>query len=275
MVTLDRLPTEIISEILSQLRSVGSYGIERLRDIRNARLINRTIGAVATRLALKEVVFCLSEQDFGMLQELANDPMKAEQVTSLVYAVQVLYSPRQTFETYKRIIQDDDIDNLRLEILHPGHFLNWPGGVPPPVLSEDELAEHYQEYLRFYDQQQHILDDNVDYDGLKKVIAKFPNLQSVTMSNGNEFRIMPMWKTPFKSFRHGNDSWETDANELRHLRAILYGVQQAGTHLRIIQAGCVHFEFFEPDYFFDNKFNLQGIFGLLDNLTDRVVDRGS
>ncbi|KAK0716381.1 hypothetical protein B0H67DRAFT_646011 [Lasiosphaeris hirsuta] len=48
-------------------------------------------------------------------------------------------------------------------------------------MTETEMVEDYHRYLRFYEEQDKFLTHRIDYEVLREVIAKLPNLQEVVI----------------------------------------------------------------------------------------------
>ncbi|KAM7188911.1 hypothetical protein V8F33_010358 [Rhypophila sp. PSN 637] len=200
-------------------------------DLCNLRLVSRYIGEVASTIYMEETDFCMAKQDLDMLGALADHP---------------------TLEMYTAAIERTE------EMM--SHCLD-----PPPALTEAQLLEHYNRYQQFYREQDDILSNDRDYEVLKEVISKLPKLREVSVSSDNELFLQE--NSPFKSCRHvGVGDFAHDRASVRHLRAILSGVQAAGTKLRAIRAGSIHHEFFD-----EAKFGLHSMIDLLGSITSFVM----
>jgi len=181
---LDALSTEILCDIMARLDTA---------DARRLRLVSRTIGAVASSIALKEICFTMCKQDFGFLRGIANNPIHATQVTSLAYVVNMLTIKRQTLEMYTDIIHRKYETEEDLHQKHPEWFRRPQGRMTAP-----EILDHYNQYLRHYEDQDEILTRRLDYDVLKEVTAKSPNLKDIVVSDANELRVIK--KSPLSDF---------------------------------------------------------------------------
>ncbi|GAB1315440.1 hypothetical protein MFIFM68171_05650 [Madurella fahalii] len=245
---LDKLPTEILFEITAQLE---------ITDVRKLRLVNRTIGAIADRIALKEICFTMCKQDFVMIREIMKNPVYAAHVTRLAYVVQMLTMERQTLQMYTNAIRKKRRSDEELHKKHPHLFER-----PPDRMTKREILDHYNRYLRLYEDQDEILTNELDYEVLKEVIAKLPNLRDVVVSDCNELRII---KKP-----HIKSHWELHSGKFddgkastRHLRAILKGVEESKTQLQSIRAALIYLDILN-----ETQFGLHSMASdLLENLT--------
>ncbi|KAK4210827.1 hypothetical protein QBC37DRAFT_428068 [Rhypophila decipiens] len=246
MRTLETLPTEMVREIFLHVDDP---------DLCNLRLVSRYIGEVASTIFMEEIGFCMAKQDFDMLGALADHPVYPNHIASLVYFVDTLSLEPQTLEMYTAAIKGTE----KMMSQFPD---------PDPALTEAQLLEHYNRYQQFYREQDDILSSDRDYEVLKEVISKLPNLREVSVSSDDEFSFQQ--NSPFKSCRHsGVGDFAYNRASVRHLRAILSGVQAAGTKLKAIRAGLIHHEFFD-----EAKFGLHSMIDLLGNITwfDMVIE---
>ncbi|KXX81322.1 hypothetical protein MMYC01_201909, partial [Madurella mycetomatis] len=245
---LHKLPTEILFEIIAQLEAT---------DVRKLRLVSRTIGAIADSIALKEICFTMCKQDFAMLRKITKNPVYAAHVTCLTYVVEMLTMERQTLQMYTDAIRKISRSDEELHKEFPQRF-----GRPRGRMTKPEILDHYNRYLRFYEDQDEILTNEFDYEVLKEVIAKLPNLKDVVVSDCNELRIIN--KPHIKSHWDLHTGMFDDGKaSTRHLRAILKGVEESKTRLRSIRAAPIYL-----DILYETQFGLHSMAsGLLENLT--------
>lgn len=249
-ITLEQLPTEVLCEIFGQLG---------LRHVRALRLVNKAIGAIANSIALKQLFFYPAKEDFDMLTEIANQPSRANHVTSLLYGAVMLSTKHQTLPMYTANIRqrehlNDQMDHIGVPRIKPR----------PPKMTEAQIREDYQLYLRYYEEQEDILKNKRDYEVLENLVAKLPNLREVSVSSLNELREMP--DGPYDACK-GSGEPDSGVPEVRNLRALLSGVKAAGTQLQTIRAAVVPFSFFD-----DAHFSLHSMLDLFQNLTHFVID---
>jgi len=250
IITLERLPTEVLCEI---------FGYLEPNHVRTLRLVNKTIGGIADRIALKELFFYPAKQDFDMVTQIVNQPLLANHVTSLLYAAVMLSTKHQTLPMYtinvrRRERFNDQMDHIGVPRTRPRQ----------PKMTEAQIHEEYQQYLRFFEEQQDMLDNRRDFDILEKLIAKLPNLREVAVSSLNELRVMP--DGPHDVYK-GSGEPDGGLPEVRNLRAILSAVKAAGIKLQAIRAAVVPVSFFD-----DSQFSLHSMLDLFQNLTHIEMD---
>jgi hypothetical protein len=136
---------------------------------------------------------------------------------------------------------------------------------PGPEMTKTEIQESYNRYVRLYEEQEDILANNRDFVFLEELIPKLPNLRGIVMSDGNGLRIIhktrPVPKRDISDLYSG--TYDDGAASARHLRALLKGVEKAGTQLQSIQASLVHLSILD-----ETQFGLHNISpGLLGHLT--------
>ncbi|KAK4448936.1 hypothetical protein QBC34DRAFT_438710 [Podospora aff. communis PSN243] len=227
---LDFLPTEILHSIMDELD---------LNDHRRLRLVCSRLNTIASSRTMKNLDFFLCKPDFDMLQSIAD--RNGEHVTSLIYVATMVSSKRHDFDAYNQLIRRDwDYEHLEMIDADPrGYF------------------EHYE---RAYESQQDILAHDRDYQLLESVLAKLPNLDRIVVWSQHqgqaEISVEPATRRMYNHGRLGVcersvciTGVDYGDGAARHLRALLRGVQTAGTKLRTIIATGMHYSFFDPEQF--------------------------
>lgn len=251
MRALERLPTEILYHIISELT---------VTDARTLRLVNRSIGAVANSVAFKELCFTMRKDDFDIVRAIAKNPSYATHITSLAYVVDVLNLERQTLSMFTDAVRRQERMDAKLHRRLPELFQ-----LPRPKMRKTGIQENYNRYLRLYEEQEDIIANNRDFALLEELTPKLPNLRGIVMSDVNELRIIhktrPVPKRDITKLYTG--TYNDGAASARHLRALLKGVEKAGTRLESIQASLVHRSILD-----ETQFGLHSISpGLLEHLT--------
>lgn len=249
---LERLPTEILCQIIGELP---------LRDVRTLRLVNRSIGDVANSVAFKEICFIMRKDDFDIVRAIVDNPSCARHVTSLAYVVDVLVLERQTLEMFTNAVRVQERMDADLHRHNPKLFPR-----PVPKMPATEIQEKYNLYLRLYEEQEDILANDRDFAFLEQLIPRLPNLRDIVMSDGNELRIIRKASPVPRRFDVTNlysGKYDDGAASARHLRALLKGVEKAGTRLQSIQASSVHRSILD-----DSQFGLHSVSpAVLEHLT--------
>jgi len=129
-------------------------------------------------------------------------------------------------------------------------------------MTAPEILDHHNQYLRHYEDQDEILTRRLDYDVLKEVTAKLPNLKDIVVSDANELRVIK--KSPLSDFVEFHLGWfNNEKVSARHVRAILKGAEEAGTRLQSIRAAMLC-----SDVLDETQFGLHSMApDLLSNLT--------
>ncbi|KAK4451053.1 hypothetical protein QBC34DRAFT_61601 [Podospora aff. communis PSN243] len=275
---LDRLPTEILSQIIGEL-PVYSYddGSEfkaiAMPHTRDLRLVNRAVSAVASSFALRTVPFVMGKRDFRLLEGIANHEANRHHVIQLMYHVRQLDPKILSLERYTTAIKTQMLmDSPDSPFCFRTECPDQDGPQCKWVKSDDEIHEDYQQYLRIHQQQQDILDKYHDYEVLRRVVAKLPRLRNLTVSSCQQLGYYQK-PSPVLPWRTGRSRevylgrYDTRA-AVRHLHALLHGVQEAGTRLQHLSASKIYFSLFEPDVFLGPRYGLHTIFNLFDNLTN-------
>jgi hypothetical protein len=248
---LDRLPTEILYAILDELP---------ITDVRNLRLVNRSVNAVASSVAFQEICFITRKDDLDMVRIIASNPGYAAHITSLAYVVHMFNAIRQTFVMFTEAIRRQERMEAELHNHRPQLFNR-----PKPIMNDTEVQDLYHRYVRLYEEQTQILSNNHDFALLEEVVPKLANLKSIVVSDCNELRTIyknrPIPKRDITDFYSGE--WDDGAASARHLRVLLKAVETAGTQLQSIQAGLLHIDILD-----DTQFGLHSMAPhLLENLT--------
>jgi len=239
--TLDTLPPEIIHYIFELLK---------IEDVRRLRRVSRQLGAIGACHALPELVFYLHQGDLNVLRTIARHPVYPTYVRSLIYGTDVLENEQLHFKDFtpdcRKILREAarehrDHDPKKCALAR----------APPPTI--EDIKEKYRLYKRVLQQQHEVLDTRFDFEVLKEVIPKLPNLQEIIVSSDYEYRDSPVrgFKTPF-------DELATEprldgilgSEGVRHLEALLEGVYAAYNDggmrgLKALRAGLIHFSFFD------------------------------
>ena len=208
--------------------------------------MSRSIGTVANSVAWKEICFILRKVDFDLVRAIVNDPSCAPHVTTLAYVVEVLNLERQTLDMFRTAARRDEHSDAHLHTVNPRLF-----DAPGPAATEAEIRENYARYLRLYEEQSEILANDRDFAFVEEVIAKLPNLRAIVMSDGNGLRIINQTKPvprrdPMQLY---TGPWNDGAASARHFRALLKGVEKAGTKLQSIQASLLHLSILDETQF--------------------------
>ncbi|KAL0467460.1 hypothetical protein QR685DRAFT_599589 [Neurospora intermedia] len=262
------LPPEILHQVCAHLP---------LKSIRSFRLTNRFLGDIGACHALPELVFYLHTTDFAALRSIASHPIYPRFVRSLVYGCDLLPSPRLSLKQY--IAECRRMEKRRAK-MHARHACDEANRPPKP---QAEVRESYKEYKRVHQAQEEIMRDERDYEILREVVGKMTNLKEVMVSSDFEFRVgsgtsssdggnglmksdaLRNCRTPFDKLDCLTQlDGEKGQEGVRHLRAILMAVKEAGIELKSLCAGLIHWSFFNKTL---GNFGFHSMGNLLANLT--------
>ncbi|KAM7215735.1 hypothetical protein V8F06_008845 [Rhypophila decipiens] len=245
---LEGLPVEMIHEVCGHLE---------FQDQRTLRRVNRYFCAIASSHALKRIKFCMCKRDLDMLRQITNNPLYASYVQGLVYVVETLSLERQTFEMYARAIERDEM----IKRSTPGYNLLHHEASPPRTYLPSEIREQHRRYTQFFEQQHDILHHRRDFEVIKEVIAKLPNLKEITVSSDGG--IAKVIKSPFVDCKKVCDGRFVGGRmSTRHLEVMLKAINAAGTQLQTMRVSSVYHTFLDP-----TTFGLHSIADLLGNMT--------
>ncbi|KAK3401337.1 hypothetical protein B0T20DRAFT_401529 [Sordaria brevicollis] len=279
LLTLLTLPPEILHHICLHLP---------LKSIRSLRLTCRHLNLIGACHALPELVFYLHTTDFAALRSIASHPIYPRYVRSLVYGCDILPSPRLTLKQY--VSECRRMEKRRAK-MHARHACDEANRPPKPLA---EVKESYKEYKRVHQAQEEIMETGRDYEMLKEVVGKMTNLREVMVSSDFEFRLGSLTTSSASgSGGHGHErgagggGMKSDALKncrtpfdkldcltqldgekgqegVRHLRAILMAVKEAGIELKSLCAGLIHWSFFNESL---GQFGFHSMGNMLANLT--------
>ncbi|KAK4210515.1 hypothetical protein QBC37DRAFT_428571 [Rhypophila decipiens] len=246
--TLPGLPVEMIHEVCGHLE---------FQDQGTLRRVNRFFCAIASSHTLKRIKFCMCKRDLDMLRQITNNPLYASYIQDLIYVVETLSLEPQTFEMYARAIEHDEMIKR-----HIGDYIpRVRAGSPPRTYLPSEIRELHRRYTQFFEQQQDILHNRRDFEVIKEVIAKLPNLKEISVSSDGE--IAKVKKSPFVDCKKVCDGrFVSDRISTRHLEVMLKGVKAAGTQLQTMRVSSVYHTCLDPA-----TFGLHSIADQLRNMT--------
>ncbi|KAK3953838.1 hypothetical protein QBC32DRAFT_337961 [Pseudoneurospora amorphoporcata] len=271
--TLLDLPPEILHHVCSHLP---------LKSVRSFRLTNRLLGEIGACHALPELIFYLHTTDFAALRSIASHPIYPRYVRSLIYGCDILPTPRLNLKQYVHECRRMEKRRAKMHARHACDEANRP---PKPL---SEVKESYREYKRVHQAQEEITSNDLDYQILKEVVGKMTNLQEVMVSSDFEFRLGSLTSSSHGGRHYGGGSGtkndalrncrtpfdkldcltsldgEKGQEGVRHLRAILMAVKEAGIELKSLCAGLIHWSFFNEAL---GYFGFHSMGNLLTNLT--------
>lgn len=143
-------------------------------DIPNFRLVGRVFADIGAAYMLPEVTFFMNQAELERLRDISLHPIFSRHVTSLTYFAWALDDPKISLHEFLASYKRD---------------LHWWCGVGTQkgaALSRDELLVEYRRYEAAVDKQKAILEAGADQAMLCEVMPRFPNLQQITMSTGEE-----------------------------------------------------------------------------------------
>ncbi|KAM7191658.1 hypothetical protein V8F33_008754 [Rhypophila sp. PSN 637] len=246
--TLQGIPVEMIHEVCGHLE---------FQDLRTLRRVNRYFCAIASSHTLKRIKFCMCKRDLDMLRQITNNPLYASYIQGLVYVVDTLSLERQTFEMYARAIERNEMIKR-----HIGGYVSRARVLSPPrTYLPSEIRELHRRYTQFFEQQQDILHTRRDFEVIKEVISKLPNLKEISVSSDGE--IAKVKKSPFVDCKKVCDGrFVGDRMSTRHLEVMLKGIKAAGTQLQTMRVSSVYHTCLDP-----TTFGLHSIADQLGNMT--------
>lgn len=272
--TLLSLPPEILHHVCTHLP---------LKSIRSLRLTCQHLNEIGACHALPELVFYLHTTDFAALRSIASHPIYPRYVRSLIYGCDILPSPRLTLKQYANECRRTEKRRAKMHARHACDEANRP---PKP---HTEVKESYKEYKRVHQAQEEIMESKKDYEILREVVGKMTNLKEVMVSSDFEFRLGSLTSSSAGSSIYGGHSGGMKSDALkncrtpfdkldcltqldgekgqegvRHLRAILMAVKEAGIELKSLCAGLIHWSFFNQSL---GNFGFHSMGNLLANLT--------
>lgn len=165
--------------------------------------------------------------------------------------------------------------------MHARHACDEANRPPKPLA---EVKESYREYKRVHQAQEEIIREERDYEILKEVVGKMTNLKEVMVSSDFEFRLGSLGSSSSSSSYGGHGGsgtkdcrtpfdkldcltqldGEKGQEGVRHLRAIMMAVKEAGIELKSLCAGLIHWSFFNEAL---GNFGFHSMGNLLANLT--------
>jgi hypothetical protein len=144
-----RLPPELWSKVCACLD---------LRDAGNFRLSCRTLDAIGARFVLRELTVYLDPDAFDRLRTVADDPLKARCIRSLVYAPGAFYP-----------LEHPDVQVT--------HFV--PRSYEIPILAKLQAHDKYRKTCR---DQARILSHDLDYELLAGVLPQLTGLSNFVIN---------------------------------------------------------------------------------------------
>ncbi|KAK3689731.1 hypothetical protein B0T22DRAFT_462112 [Podospora appendiculata] len=252
------LPRELIHQICEALD---------LRDVRRFRLTCRQLAAIGACHALPIVTFFFHRDDFGALRAIANHPVYPKYVKTLIYDAEVLEDARMTYRNY--VDDTREFASMRSNALRARRAAT-------PTVPDAELRAKFKAYKIAHAAQKQIVATSEDFQVLREVIAKFPNLDDILMSVDFEFRKPEEDHNPDLELRGPFDKLGCatipgfpKAEGVRHLSALLAAVQAAGRMkaLKSIRAGSLHYSFFDHGLSAGSPIRIDGGVDMFHNLT--------
>ncbi|ETS75951.1 hypothetical protein PFICI_12895 [Pestalotiopsis fici W106-1] len=243
---MDRLSSELLLVVVSFLD---------IKDLLRFRLVNKAFAVIGAPYILPEVAFYLHDKDLAKLKEIAAHPVFARNVKKLMYITDKL-KPRA--DSYERYVREYETTRAMMRLneekaLHRSHLMN---------LSDIQLKQHYSRYLEEIKAQRLNIRERRDFTHLVEVLPSFCNLQTVTVTSGNQFNAR-RWKLPSPYNDCAHDPHYHDPQQgVRELEAMLEALAIANVKIEELQAGSMNWQFFAQD-----SERLSQLFAPLANLT--------
>ncbi|KAK4653519.1 hypothetical protein QC762_507680 [Podospora pseudocomata] len=216
------LPSEIMDNICGNLDSHDTLS--------SIRASCRVLKAAADRHAFRHIKFCMHHEDFDVLRSIVND-YRAEHVQSLTYNTRIM----RRYQSYDDDIPYDPYDDELPDIFHLADIHR------PPV-DEAWIAAMRDVVDSIHRDQVQILAVGEDFDFLREVVPKFPNLREIIVAgdypDSNRHRnrepnaTEPILRIPaYQCLNLDMTGVSHVEGTARHLRAILEAVQATGGSL--------------------------------------------
>ncbi|KAK4198292.1 hypothetical protein QBC40DRAFT_94493 [Triangularia verruculosa] len=238
-------PPEILDKICSNLHA--------RQDLSSARATCRSLKAAADRYAFRHIKFCMHREDFYFLRQIANDH-RALYVQSLTYNSHIM----EEFDRSELAFWEND--------------------------DQDAIADTENAVNQIREGQFMVMEMDEDFDFLKDVIPKFPNLRELVVATVHDEFFDPdeadndAWASYGFAYRYlSRQMYGASYHEgtIRHLHAMLEGLRAAGGSLQRLTSLQVGFlsitsddgYFRDPDYTtrpwpFDPKFLIKDMLGV-------------
>ncbi|KAI1424590.1 hypothetical protein F5Y12DRAFT_715166 [Xylaria sp. FL1777] len=220
---MDNIPIELIFAVCELLK-VG--------DILNFRLVNKLFADVGATYMLHDVTFYLHREDLERLTAISLHPILSKHVTSLTYYAETLYSPKVSWREFAQ-------DHKRMR---------WNSRLKNMNLTPAQLMAEYKKYSDAVEEQDVLIEAEKDLRLFKRVLPRFSQLKSLTVSTGDQYYGLPYdteRKRPLSEFVEKLYMSDTHPEGKRPLDALLRANARSPCPLTSLCAGTLHWRFFK------------------------------
>ncbi len=248
--TMDSLPMELKCQIAFYLRNCDANP-HGPRDIKQFRLVNKDFSIAGAKYLLPEIYLTFQSQSFERLRTISEHPFFSQHVKQLRYKPDV-YNDREERCYYWSKYYD------RLSVINKIMQYVEPAGAESKraiLVLERELKDVHQRYETYKaicsDQEsirsQH---DSYNFDLVTQAMARLPNLAEVTL-NFEQGTVMQ--SNAFNRAYAGSiflprgDYGHKSPYGTMQLRSVLFGAACAGTKLKSLGCGKIHWKFLTAD----------------------------
>ncbi len=218
---MDNLPAEIKRDIAFHLLS-DDQGVQHIKQL---RLVNRAYAIVAAEPLFSEIFLTLKSESFEHLRKVSAHPLYAKFVKSL------RYEPKYAAElrSYQSCLEHE-------------HRV----GIGRHLSLDQILGSPYNILRAMFQERQKICQREHDRALFAEVMARLPNLKQVMLDSDIRPEELQDLAEDFLSEHEflGADVLSEQDYGVTQLRAILLGAHDAGTKLRNLKCGIVHWSFF-------------------------------
>jgi hypothetical protein len=225
------LPNEIIM-IIAQYIKPGHRG--------NFRLCCRSFAAIGLSYLLKDIIVYLHHESMNHLLGLISHPTCGEHVRSLHFEIDGLEEPAVSFEEYAQ-----EIESRRQLTARSKYLASRNDRVTTGPLTRHGLERAYAIYRKTVLLQQSLISEGfLHHDLWTCAIRTFRNLDSITISSGFHFHQGEFRKDPYRHYCINAHEVMGDNVGVEEFEYILASAKLAGTKLRILRAGLLHWSAF-------------------------------
>lgn len=246
------LPPEIADIVCSKLETP---------DVANLRLVSSYWMNVATPWLLPEVHLIFKRDSFQRLIDISNHPVIRHHVTSLFYEPDTLWTYHSQDEWAKGLSDPRDFRTIDFPSTpEPGatereqrvYRREMARLLQPPKRrhTKEDLCRAYSEYVRLYNDQEQLRQENYGAAAILEAMSRFPRLLEICMSLGCNIVTC----TDYVNQAYGT-SWNTPSGDGGHLepsgvaqmRSLLLGAARTDVRLRRLELGDVNWTFLQAD----------------------------
>jgi hypothetical protein len=232
---MDRLPPEILDNLVQQL-PVG--------DVKSLRLTCKALACIGADHLLSELILtCHPDHQLKRLPDVASHPVLSRKIQSIHFETDALHKGKKSRKEWERTFSDRRV--LLASLRHLGD----PND-DFPIMTRQQMREHYKVYTSTYDRQEEMFDQELDWAAWQLSLKTLPNLEELTLSVFNVWRhlIRERYRDPFKdTLEHASTDYENEPQGVRQMSCVLNALAKSNVRLKTLRAGSVWWTFLNQD----------------------------